>query len=157
MKYAFDPERDLLLEREVDISRSLLWRGWTEPELLKQWFTPTPWRTTECVIDLRPGGAFHTVMEGPDGAGECVDGCYLEVVPQERLIFTDALGPGYRPSARPFMTAIVTFDDLGNGRTRYTAHVRHKSAADRETHEKMGFHDGWGKAFDQLVALANTL
>jgi uncharacterized protein YndB with AHSA1/START domain len=50
---AIDPARDLLLERDVPVSAEALWRGWTEPSLLKQWFCPLPWRVTEAEIDLR--------------------------------------------------------------------------------------------------------
>jgi uncharacterized protein YndB with AHSA1/START domain len=56
------------------------------------------------------------------------------------------------PSAKPFMTVILTFEDEG-GKTRYTARVRHWNKEDYDTHEKMGFHEGWGKATDQLEEL----
>ncbi len=80
-------------------------------------------------------------------------GVYLEVVPNKRLVLTDAYREAWMPSEKPFMTVIVTFDDLGGGKTRYTARVRHWSVADREAHEKMGFHEGWGRCADQLAEL----
>lgn len=155
---------DLEITRVVDAPRALMWEAWTKPEHIKRWFTPAPWTTPDCRIDLRPGGEFYTLMRGPDGAEHSNHGCYLEVVPQERLVFTDTLLAGWRPAAIPYphgpcglcFTAIITFEDLGGG-TKYTARALHKDDADREKHEEMGFNQGWNAATDQLVELANAL
>ena len=152
----FDPSLDLELKREVDVPAHLVWRAWTEPSLLKQWFTPAPWRTTECELDLRPGGKFRTVMQGPEGQVHDNTGCVLFVVPQKLLVFTDALGPGYRPTGSAFMTASVEITPTATG-TLYIARALHKDEAAKTQHEEMGFHQGWGTALDQLVALAKTL
>jgi uncharacterized protein YndB with AHSA1/START domain len=146
-----DPKLDLVLERVVDVPRDLVWIAWTKPEHIRKWFSPKPWTVTDCEIDLRPGGVFRTVMRSPDGKEYPNVGCYLDVVPNQRLVWTDALLPGYRPSEKPFLTAIITLEPLGN-RTRYTAMAMHGDETQRKRHEKMGFHDGWGKALDQLVA-----
>ncbi|HTI69227.1 MAG TPA: SRPBCC family protein [Candidatus Limnocylindria bacterium] len=151
-----DPRLDLVLERIVDVPPELVWAAWTTPVHLKKWFTPAPWVTVDCEIDLRPGGIFRTVMRGPEGQEHHVAGCYLEVVKNERLVWTDALAPGYRPSEKPFFTAIIKFEPHGTG-TKYTAIAIHKDEETRKNHEQMGFHDGWGKALDQLVAFARTL
>lgn len=145
-----DPELDLVLDRVVDVPRALVWEAWTRPEHLKVWFAPRPWSIADVEIDLRPGGRCHTVMRSPDGTLYPNTGCYLEVVPQERLVFTDALGPGFRPTAEPFMTAMVQLKDEGGG-TRYTATAIHRDAETRKRHEDMGFHAGWGQVLDQLV------
>jgi len=152
----FDPMLDLELKREVDVPPRLVWRAWTEPELLKQWFTPAPWRTTACEIDLRPGGKFRTVMEGPNGERNDSTGCVLAVVPETLLVFTDALGPGYRPTGGGFMTGSVSISPSAKG-THYIARAIHKDADARKQHEDMGFHQGWATALDQLVALAKRL
>ena len=149
-----DPRLDLVLERTIEVPPELVWVAWTEPEHVKQWFTPRPWTVVECEIDLRPGGIFRTVMRSPDGQTFPNVGCYLEIVPNERLVWTDALLPGYRPSESPFFTAVITLEPEGN-RTRYTATAMHRDTEGRERHEAMGFHDGWGKALDQLVAHIN--
>jgi uncharacterized protein YndB with AHSA1/START domain len=149
-------ERELVLIRIIDAPREKLFRAWTEPELLTQWFAPLPYTTPRAELDVRPGGSCLVVMRSPDGQEFPNPGIYLEVVLNERLVFTDAYVSAWVPSEKPFMTAIVTFEDE-NGRTRYTARVRHWSVADRETHEKMGFHEGWGRATDQLAALAARL
>jgi uncharacterized protein YndB with AHSA1/START domain len=146
-------ERELVLTRLIDAPRDKLFRAWTTPELLKQWFAPLPWTTPAAELDVRPGGANLIVMRGPDGNDMPNRGVYLEVVKNERLVFTDAYTKAWEPSEKPFMTVILTFADEG-GKTRYTARVRHWTVADREAHEKMGFHEGWGLCTDQLAGLA---
>jgi uncharacterized protein YndB with AHSA1/START domain len=148
--------RDLALTRLIAASPAALYRCWTEPELIQQWFTPAPWTTIHAETDVRPGGASLVVMRGPDGTEFLNRGVYLEVVPNERLVFTDAYVSAWEPSQKPFMTVILSFQ-AEDGGTRYSACVRHWTTVDREAHEGMGFHEGWGKAADQLAALAATL
>lgn len=147
---------ELVLSRLIPVPRHKLFRCWTEPALITQWFTPPPWKTVAAEIDLRPGGASNITMQGPDGTLVPNPGQYLEVVPGRRLVFTDAYLGDWLPSAKPFFTCILSFDDEA-GQTRYTARALHWTAEDREAHEKMGFHAGWGIATDQLTALAATL
>jgi uncharacterized protein YndB with AHSA1/START domain len=154
--FDIDPTLDLVLEREIDVSRELVWKAWTEPEHLKKWFAPAPWTVSECEIDLQPGGQFYTIMRSPEGQAFSSAGCFLEVVANEKLVFTDALAPGYRPSAQPFFTAIVTLEPTATG-TKYTAVAKHKDQAGRQQHEDMGFLEGWGRTLEQLVALAKGL
>jgi uncharacterized protein YndB with AHSA1/START domain len=125
-----------------------------------KWFCPAPWKVVECDIELQPGGRFFTVMQGPDGERHAGEGFYLEVVPQERLVWTNALLPGYRPAPEdslglPF-TAILTFDELGSDRTRYSALLKHRDSNGRDKHDAMGFAQGWNTALDQLIAIAKT-
>lgn len=154
---AFNPALDLILERTVDVPPEWVWQAWTQPDLLMPWFCPKPWSVIECDIDLRPGGAFRTVMQSPEGeAMPASEGCYLEVVEHRRLVWTSALLPGYRPAPTPaegdfVFTAYLLFEPEGAG-TRYRALVAHQSEAGKEQHEAMGFHQGWGIALDQLVA-----
>ena len=149
-------DRDLILTRIIDAPPEKVFRAWTEPDLLKQWFAPLPWTTPAAETDVRPGGASLIVMRGPDGKEFPNRGVYLEVVKNQRLVFTDAYTKAWQPSEKPFMTVILTFENAG-GKTRYTALVRHWTVADREAHEKMGFHQGWGMCTDQLAALVAKL
>lgn len=144
--------RDLVLTRLISAAPEKVYRAWTDPVLLKQWFAPLPYTTPEVELDVRPGGANLVVMRGPDGGDIPCRGVYLEVVPNRRLVFTDAFVSAWEPAAKPFMTVILTFEPEGEG-TRYTARVRHWSEEDREAHEKMGFHQGWSLCADQLEAL----
>ena len=156
---------DLVLERTIDAPLGLVWEAYTNPEHLKRWFAPRPYEITECELDLRPGGIFRIRMVGPDGfdTGHGVPGCVLEVVEGEKLAWTSALGPGYRPNEAGEgcdsfpMTAIVTFADAGDGKTAYKAVALHKDEDDRKKHEQMGFHDGWGTVAGQLEEYAQGL
>ena len=147
----FDPKLDLYFERIVDIAPEQVWAAWTQPKHLLNWFTPAPWKTTACEVDLRPGGIFSSVMEGPAGERNDNLGTFLEVVPNRRLVWTTALGPGFRPTGNPFLTAFVVMEPHAQG-TRYMVCARHHDEAGRKAHEAMGFEAGWGKALDQLVA-----
>ena len=154
--YQPDPRLDLVLQREIDVPVDRVWAAWTQPEHLANWFAPAPWTITECELDLRPGGMLRFVMRSPEGQDFPNVGCYLEVTPNERLIWTDALLPGYRPSEKPFFTAVVTMEPRGSG-TAYTAIAMHKDEEIRKQHEDMGFQEGWGQVLDQLVAYIKTM
>lgn len=155
-----DPKLDLVLERMLDVRPELVWRAWTMPEYLKKWFTPAPWMTVDCEMDLRPGGIFRTTMRSPEGQEYPGTGCFLDVVENRKLVWTSALGPGFRPviqeaDAFPF-TAIILLEPHSQG-TKYTAIAIHADEADCKKHESMGFHAGWGKALEQLVAVAKGM
>ena len=171
--HTLDPATDLELVREVPVAPALVWRAWTEPELIVQWFTPKPWQTIDAEVDLRPGGVFRTAMKGPDGDekggfeleddGSADDdhggsGCILEVIPNERLVWTAALGPGFRPqpSDLPF-TAIIELEPTASGGTRYRAIAMHQDPGGADHHREMGFAEGWGAALDQLVELMSSV
>ena len=156
--YQFNPRLDLSFERIVDVPKELVRKAWTQPEHLKPWFCPLPWRTIDCEIDLRPGGIFRTVMLSPEGKEFPNLGCYLEVVENERLVWTNALLPEFRPAAHKtdesvdfFFTATIRLEAHGTG-TKYTAIVRHGDEAACKQHAAMGFERGWGIALDQLLA-----
>jgi uncharacterized protein YndB with AHSA1/START domain len=155
-----DPRLDLVLERVVDVPPELVWAAWTVPRHIKQWFTPAPWKTVDCEINLRPGGIFRTVMRSPEGQEITNVGCFLEIVPNRKLVWTLALQPGYRPCDPTFdvppFTAIITLEPHGKG-TKYVALAMHKDEEGRNVHDRMGFSQGWGKALDQLVAHAKTM
>jgi len=151
---AVNPELDLVLERVVDVPPEKVWKAWTDPEHLVRWFTPKPWETIACENDLRPGGIFSTTMRSPEGETMPASaGCYLEVVENRKLVWTDALGPGYRPNGEAFMTAMILLEPEGSG-TRYTAIAMHADPSTRQKHEDMGFLQGWGTALEQLVEVA---
>lgn len=96
----FNPALDLRFERKVNCSAAHLWKGGTDPEMLKHWFCPRPWRVTDCSIELKPGGKFWSVMQGLEGERQENTGCYLEVVPERRLVWTPALMRGLQARSR---------------------------------------------------------
>jgi uncharacterized protein YndB with AHSA1/START domain len=154
---AFPTDRELVIERVLNAPREKLFRCWTEPALIVQWFTPPPFKTIRAVMDVRAGGSSCVTMQSPEGQEFPNPGVFLEVVPNEKIVMTDAFTSAWEPSEKPFMTAVITFEDLGGGKTKYTARARHWTVADRESHEKMGFHEGWGIATNQLEALAQKI
>lgn len=148
---------ELVLTRDIAVTPQQVWQAWTSPEIVKQWFCPKPWQTVECEIDLKPGGRFYTCMQGPNGENVGGEGCILIVEENYCFAWTDCLQPGFYPASEPFMTAILTVEELGNQQSRYTATVKHKNAEDKKRHEEMGFFDGWGTALTQLVDVAASL
>lgn len=162
----FNKELDLVLDRQIDVPKELVWRALVEPELVKKWFCPKPWQTTDCRIDLRVGGEFYTVMQGPEGEKFSGASCFLEIIPNERLVWTAALQPGLRPAApvtkedKPCaaisFTCIITLENK-NGGTHYTVHVLHSTAEQTKMHEEMGFNEGWGAAVEQMVEVIKGL
>ena len=144
--------RDLFLRRVIHAKPEKIFNAWSEPALLKQWFAPQPWTVAKAETDVRAGGASLIVMRSPEGKEYPGYGTYLEVVKNQRLVFTDAFTKAWEPSEKPFMVVELTFEPQG-AHTNYTARVRHWSIADREAHEKMGFHQGWVTCADQLAAL----
>jgi len=147
-------DRELVLTRIIDAPPEKVYRAWTDPEQLKQWFVPKPWTISKVESDVRPGGSSLIVMRSPEGQEFPNPGVYLEVIPNQKLVFTDAYTSAWQPSEKPFFTGIITFENQG-GKTKYTARALHWTVADRETHEKMGFHEGWGKCADQLAELVS--
>ena len=147
--------RELVLSRIINAPRAKVYKAWTDPELLRQWFAPLPWKTPRAELDVRPGGSNLVVMAGPDGNEFPNRGVYLEVVENERLVFTDA----YRRVGALGKALHDRDPDVRGDAGKDPVHrrVRHWSVADRETHEKMGFHAGWGKCADQLEALVAKL
>lgn len=148
-----NPDLDLTISRVIRAQRQPIWRAWTDPAQLAQWWVPAPARCQVQALDVRPGGSFVTLYsEDGEDFGPHVSGCFLDVVEGERLVFTDTLLGGWRPAESPFMTAVITLRDHPDG-TEYAAHVMHRSQADRDNHEAMGFFDGWGTVIEQLAAL----
>jgi uncharacterized protein YndB with AHSA1/START domain len=150
-------ERELVLTRIIDVPADKLFKCWTTPERMHEWFCPKPWTVSHAEMDIRAGGSSLIVMRGPNGEEVPNPGIYLEVVPNKRLVFTDAFSSAWVPAGKPFMVAIVEFEDLGDGTTRYTATARHWSVEDRKTHEAMGFQEGWGIVADQMAEVARTM
>ena len=154
--YIPDPDLDLVLERTLPVAPDRVWAAWTDPTLLVQWFTPAPWKTVSADLDVRPGGRCITTMESPEGEQFPNAGCYLQVERGSLLVFTSAMVEGFRPvvagDGMPF-TGRVEITPAADGGTHYRAIAMHADKAGLDHHVEMGFHEGWGAATDQLVAL----
>lgn len=147
-------DRELVLALLIDAPREAVYDAWTKPELLRQWFSPAPWTTPAAELDVRAGGTNRIVMRDENGNDFPTTGIYLEVVPNEKIVFTDSYTGDWQPSEKPFFTGVLTFEDAGDGRTRYVARARHWTKEAAEEHEKMGFHAGWGICATQLETVA---
>ena len=152
----------LTFSREIAASAGSIWRCWTEPELLRQWFAPEPVKTTEAAIDLVPGGRFDTTMVIPDFPEPMTgQGCVLAADAGKRFAFTNMMTAGFQPQDQsgegqfPF-TAEITITAKDTGCT-YRVTVRHLDTAGAEAHKARGFFEGWGTAADQMAALAQSL
>lgn len=147
---------ELVLTRIFDAPAAKVYRCWTDPDLLRQWFAPRPFTTPIVETDVRPGGTNRFVMQDEAGNQYPNQGVYLEVIENRKLVFTDAFTSAWQPSAKPFFVGEIHFEEE-NGKTKYTAIARHWTKEDKETHEQMGFHEGWGQCADQLAELLKTL
>ena len=143
-------QKKLQFSRVVSPSPEVIYQYWTDADLLKTWFVPKPWSTEECEADPRPGGAFNTVMKDPEGKTFPSKGCYLDVVINRKVVFTDAFSAGFVPNDKAFFVGTVTFEKTEQG-TLYTAMVEHWTEEDCREHAKMGFPGGWEAALDQLL------
>jgi uncharacterized protein YndB with AHSA1/START domain len=145
----------LTISRHIAAPPAAVWAAWSVPENLEKWWIPAPIACRVDTLDLRPGGGFVTRMREPDAADfqPHVDGCFLEVIPEQRLVFTTVMTAGWQP-VDPWLaiTAILTFEADGDG-TLYAARVLHKTPTDSAKHDEMGFQEGWGTAIGQLAAL----
>ena len=157
--FTINPKLDFALERLIDAPRRLVWEALTKPEHLKEWYMPKPWgRVSACAMDVRPGGIFSITIALHDGPEVPNLGCFLDVVPLERLVWTSMLFPGYRPAVFDDIpiTAIVTMETVGAG-TRYVFTALHRDEADCETNKTSGFQQGTEIAIDQLVAHVQSI
>jgi uncharacterized protein YndB with AHSA1/START domain len=158
-QFTVNPKLDLVLERFIDAPKRLVWEALTKPEHLKEWYMPKPWGVVaKCELDVRPGGIFSIDIAVAEGQEVPNLGCFLEVVPMERLTWTSMLFPGYRPAVFDDIpiTAIVTLETVGTG-TRYVFTALHRDEADLEKNKASGWQQGTEIALDQFVAHVKSL
>ncbi len=152
-QFAFDPRLDFAIERFIDAPVRLVWEALSRPEHLKEWYMPKPWgRVARAEMDLRPGGIFSIDIAMGDGQESPNLGCFLEVIPMERLVWTSMLFPGFRPAVFDDIpiTAVVTMESMGAG-TRYVFTALHRDEADLTTNMASGFYEGTEIAVSQFV------
>ncbi len=148
-------DHELAIERRIAAPVDAVWRAWTQH--LPEWWAPRPWTTDLLGLDLVPGGRFATTMRGPGGEAMTGEGVILEAVRHERIAFTNALAPGWRPQPQQLaFVGVFTFAADGDA-TRYRAAARHWDAETAKMHAEMGFEGGWGMVAQQLEAVAQRL
>jgi uncharacterized protein YndB with AHSA1/START domain len=161
MTHAFNPLLDLELQVQVPLTAEQLFQGWTDPETLKKWFCPRPWKVIDCHIDLRPGGSFRNTMQSPEGENMPENkGCYLWVDQPHRLVWTNLMTEDFRPNPSQFLgfgfVCDLKFQTLPTGGSMFHATLQHADEEGRTRHEQMGFEQGWRTALAQLVELHAT-
>ena len=157
--FEINPKTDFVLERFIDAPRHLIWEALTKPEHLKEWYMPKSWGVVaNCELDVRPGGMFSIDIATAEGQEFPNLGCFLEVIPMERLSWTSMLFPGYRPAVFDDIpiTAIVTMETVGTG-TRYVFTALHRDEAEFEKNKESGWQQGTEIALDQLVAHVQSM
>ena len=142
----------ILITREFDAPRELVYRAWTEPELVRRWWHANRGEMTICDIDLRVGGAWRYVMVTPNGTEVAFHGEFQEIVPNERVVQTEVF-EGF-PDAGAVET--LEFEDV-DGRTRVTMLVQHERPEHRDAHVNSGMEDGLQDALDLLEQVAQSL
>ena len=158
-QFTFDPKLDFAIERFIDAPARLVWEALTKPEHLKEWYMPKPWgRVSRAEMDVRPGGIFSIDIATADGQDSPNLGCFLDVVPMERLVWTSMLFPGYRPAVFDDIpiTAIITMEPEGTG-TRYVFTALHRDEADFVKNKESGWQQGTEIALDQFVAHVKSM
>ncbi|HEX4000473.1 MAG TPA: SRPBCC domain-containing protein [Pirellulales bacterium] len=162
-----DPlDRDFVVTRTFDAPRQSVFKAWTDPRQMAEWWGPNGFTNPICELDARPGGAWRIVMRGPDGSQHPAKGVYVEVVEPERLVMTinhselsdewhDMVNPS-RPKGQgnPGLEglATVTFAEAA-GKTTLTVRIRFESAAVRDALLKIGMNIGWSQSLDRLAAV----
>ncbi len=157
-----DRTNEQVVECEFDAPRELVWRAWTDPAWFTRWWGPEHFDSPRVQMDLRPGGRFVWVMRDPDGKEYYTVGEYREIVPPERLVYTDSFGDAEGNVVSPTVYGLgddfpettvvtVTFEDLG-GRTRL------RLVSDRPVPNEMWemARAGWGTSLDKLAALVEA-
>ena len=144
------PEREVTITRIFDAPRSLVFRMWTDAKYVADWWGPGVFTNPVCEIDARVGGKWHIVMRGPDGTDYAGGGVYREVVPPERLVFTN-LATDQQGNVLLEGLTTVTFDEY-EGKTKLTLHTRAVALVDYATAYLAGMEEGWKQTLDSLAA-----
>jgi uncharacterized protein YndB with AHSA1/START domain len=151
-----ESDKELAIRRLIDAPPEKVFRAWTDPKLMVEWFAPKPWSVARVENDVRAGGSTLVVMKSPEGQEMPCPGIYLEIIPNKKIVFTDAFTRTWEPSGQPFFVGVLTFEEQ-NGKTIYTARAKHWTKEARNQHEKMGFHEGWAICADQLEEVVKKL
>ncbi|HDS00980.1 MAG TPA: hypothetical protein ENO22_03210 [candidate division Zixibacteria bacterium] len=144
---------EIVISRELDAPRALVWKAWTDPEHIEEWWGPEGFSTEVEELDLKEGGKWRYVMIGQDGKRYPSEGVFKEIVKPDRITSTDEFGEDFENSASldlPHGIIVTTlFEDL-RGKTELTVRIMHRTAEDKKKHQDMGVMEGWNSSLDCL-------
>jgi uncharacterized protein YndB with AHSA1/START domain len=161
---AATPSKDFVISRVLDAPRDLVWKCFTDPECMKQWWGPKGFKVIASKMDLRVGGTYHYGMEAPDGKTMWGKFVYREVTPPEKLVlinsFSDEAGGLTRHPLSPTwpmeMYSVFTFEEVDGSKTKFTVRWSPHNATDEEKKTFDAGHasmtGGWSGTMDQLEA-----
>jgi uncharacterized protein YndB with AHSA1/START domain len=148
-------DRQILITREFDAPNRLVFEAFTTPELVRRWWTANRGEATVCEIDLRVGGAWRYVMVLPDGFEVGFHGEYREIVPNERIVYTEVYEGIPDGDANPAVNTLTLTE--ADGSTTLTLLVEHTTKEHRDAHIDSGMEAGMQDAFDLLEQVAISL
>jgi uncharacterized protein YndB with AHSA1/START domain len=152
LKLTLPSDREIIIERIFDALRELVFKAYTDPNLIPQWWGPRGYTTTVDRMDVRLGGIWRFVQRGPDGNEYAFNGAYREIVPPERLAYTfefEAM-PGH------VLLETVTFEEH-DGKTKVTATALFDTVEDRDGMLKSGMEEGAAESWDRLAEHLQTM
>lgn len=152
-----NPKKELTLVRVFDAPRELVWKAWTDPKLMAEWWGPTGFSNPLCEVDARPGGAIRIEMKPPGGPSSPMGGIFKEVVPPERLVFTATAffdEKGENPGLENLNT--ITFEEAGKGKTKVTLKVTVLKFMPAFKAPLSGMEMGWRQSFEKLAVLVTS-
>jgi uncharacterized protein YndB with AHSA1/START domain len=156
LKVTTPTDREIVITRDFDAPRTLVWDAMSRPELLKRWLLGPPgWEMTVCEEDARVGGTFRWAWSGPDGASMSMSGVYREVVPPERCVRTEVFDTGCVPGGGEQLATLV-LTDRGE-KTRLTITLLYDSKEARDGAAASGMEQGMAAGYerlDEILAMA---
>jgi uncharacterized protein YndB with AHSA1/START domain len=154
-KVTLPTDEQILITREFDAPKHLVYKAWTTPELVRRWWHANRGRVTTCDIDLRVGGTWRWVMVTEDDFEVAFHGEYREIVPDERIVSTEAYEGIPEPDANACLNTMTLTE--ADGRTTLTILVEHASKEGRDAHLSSGMEPGMQDAMDLLEQVARSL
>jgi uncharacterized protein YndB with AHSA1/START domain len=142
-------EQELVLTRVFDAPRELVFKAWTDPKRVAQWWRPRGFTNPVCELDVRPGGAIRIHMRGPDGTVYPMTGVYQEVVEPERIVFTSAPLDAEGNALFELLTT-VTFAEQG-GKTKQVLRARVIKRTAQAAQYLKGMEAGWTQSLEHLA------
>ena len=143
-------KRDLVITRIFDAPRELVFKAWTDPKHVAQWWGPKGFTNPVCELDVRPGGAIRIDMRGPDGVVYPMKGVFHEIVEPERLVVTTSALEDEEGNPALEVLNTVTFTEH-NGKTKVTMQAVVVKSAPEAAAALKGMEEGWRQSLDRLA------